>query len=175
MNGDGPDGAGTGAEHDGTGAGAGRGGSAGGAGPGGGRRDSGTGASPGGGRGGSRAGAGPGGSAEGSGRGGSGGAAGGRDPGLQPERTRLAWRRTTLSGTVAAVLAVRATLHGGATAGSLVVCAVCCLLWLGFLLLAQFRIRRLDQPTPPALTPRLAAAAVLATAALAVCAAALVV
>ncbi|NED33548.1 DUF202 domain-containing protein [Streptomyces sp. SID8499] len=94
---------------------------------------------------------------------------------MQPERTRLAWRRTTLSGTVAAVLAVRAALHGGATAGSLIVCAVCCLLWLGFLLLAQFRIRRLDQPTPPALTPRLAAAAVLATAALAVCAAALVV
>lgn len=122
-----------------------------------------------------RGGAGPGGPAEGGGRGGSGGAAGRRDPGLQPERTRLAWRRTTLSGTVAAVLAVRATLRGGATAGSVVVCAVCCLLWLGFLLLAQFRIRRLDRATPPALTPRLAAAAVLATAALAVCAAALVV
>ncbi|WP_309246927.1 DUF202 domain-containing protein, partial [Streptomyces somaliensis] len=43
-----------------------------------------------------------------------GGVAGGpRDPGLQPERTRLAWRRTTLSCTVAAVLAARQTVHGG--------------------------------------------------------------
>ncbi|QKW26790.1 DUF202 domain-containing protein [Streptomyces seoulensis] len=100
--------------------------------------------------------------------------AGRRDPGLQPERTRLAWRRTTLSGTVAAVLAVRATLHGGATAGGLVVCAVCCLLWLCFLLIAQFRIRHLDRAAPRALPPRLAAAAVAATVALAVCAAALI-
>ncbi|MBZ9639102.1 DUF202 domain-containing protein [Streptomyces sp. PSKA30] len=98
-----------------------------------------------------------------------------RDPGLQPERTRLAWRRTTLSGTVAAVLAVRTALHGGASAPRLVVGALCCALWLGFLLVAHRRIHALattDRPT--ALTPRYATAAALCTVALAACASALV-
>ncbi|MFJ9738714.1 DUF202 domain-containing protein [Streptomyces sp. NPDC101166] len=65
---------------------------------------------------------------------------GGRDPGLQPERTRLAWRRTTLSSTVAAVLAGRAALHGGVSAAGVVACALCCGAWLSFLLLAHRRI-----------------------------------
>jgi hypothetical protein len=99
-----------------------------------------------------------------------------RDPGLQPERTRLAWRRTTLSGTVAAVLAARTALHQGASPTGLAVCALCCLLWLAFLLVAQLRIRRLARSAvPSALSPRLATAAVLCTAGVAVCAAALVV
>lgn len=100
-----------------------------------------------------------------------------RDPGLQPERTRLAWRRTTLSSTVAAVLAAKAALHGGPSAIDVTACALCCALWLGFLALAHRRIRVLATPgtgAPPALAPRHATAATLCTVALAVCAVALV-
>ncbi|WP_405878735.1 DUF202 domain-containing protein [Streptomyces sp. NBC_01136] len=100
-----------------------------------------------------------------------------RDPGLQPERTRLAWRRTTLSSTVAAVLAAKTALHGGLSVTGVVACALCCGLWLGFLAIAHRRIRVLaasGAAGPPMLPPRQATAATLCTVALAVCAAALV-
>lgn len=104
-----------------------------------------------------------------------GGAAAERDPGLQPERTRLAWRRTTLSGTVSAVLAVKTALHGGPSPAALIACALCCTLWLGLLYLAHRRILTLtSSDTPPTLTPRTATAAVLCAVAMAVCGAALV-
>ncbi|MGW2619082.1 DUF202 domain-containing protein [Streptomyces sp. NPDC001500] len=102
-----------------------------------------------------------------------------RDPGLQPERTRLAWRRTTLASTVTAVLAVKAALHGaggGTSAAGIVACALCCGLWLAFLLLAHRRIRALAATASPApLAPRHAASVVLCTVATAVCALALVI
>ncbi|GAB2912666.1 DUF202 domain-containing protein [Streptomyces heilongjiangensis] len=97
-----------------------------------------------------------------------------RDPGLQPERTRLAWRRTTLTGAVIAVLAVKSALHGGAPPSGIVAAALCTGVWLGLLGLAHRRIGTLAAPRPVALAPRAAVTAVLCAVALAVCGVALV-
>lgn len=97
-----------------------------------------------------------------------------RDPGLQPERTRLAWRRTTLACTIVAILAIKTALHDGAPVAGMVGCGVCCALWLGFLGVAQRRMRGLGAARPPVLDPSAAVGAVLLVVALAVCAAVLV-
>jgi uncharacterized membrane protein YidH (DUF202 family) len=80
-----------------------------------------------------------------------------RDPGLQPERTRLAWRRTTLACTAATVLAWRQLLRGGAPATTSVAIAAVSLALLVFLAAAHRRIRAMNAPRPPALSPRVAA------------------
>ncbi|MEU0134481.1 DUF202 domain-containing protein [Streptomyces sp. NPDC006296] len=96
-----------------------------------------------------------------------------RDPGLQPERTRLAWRRTTLACTVVAVLGVRQALTGGVTGAAVLAVAASLLAWLGFLAVAHHRVTGLGAAEPVPLPPRHALAAVVCTLALAVCAAAM--
>lgn len=96
-----------------------------------------------------------------------------RDPGLQPERTRLAWRRTTLSCTVVALLAVRQALHGGADAAGVIAVALSLLAWLGFLRVAHRRVAGLGATAPPALSPRNALTAAACTVAIAAFAAAM--
>lgn len=91
-----------------------------------------------------------------------------RDPGLQPERTRLAWRRTTLSATVVALLAGRQALHSGATPVALVAVALTAVAWLGFLMVAHRRVGRMGVARPEPLAPRGALAAALFTVAFAV-------
>ena len=96
-----------------------------------------------------------------------------RDPGLQPERTRLAWRRTTLSCTVVAVLAVKQALHGGATSAAVIALSLSALAWLGFLLVAHRRVQRMGSARPRPLEAAGAITAAACTVALAVFAAAM--
>ncbi|WUH94284.1 DUF202 domain-containing protein [Streptomyces sp. NBC_00433] len=83
-----------------------------------------------------------------------------RDPGLQPERTRLAWRRTTLSCAVTAVLAARQVLHDGGASATLAV-SLAALVLLVFLWLAHRRMLQLGAQRP-ALLPASSALAVAA-------------
>ncbi|MEU8775921.1 DUF202 domain-containing protein [Streptomyces sp. NPDC048606] len=93
---------------------------------------------------------------------------------MQPERTRLAWRRTTLAASVVAVLAIRQTLHGSGSPVEVAGAAVVTFVWLAFLGVAHRRIRALAAARPPGLAPRAASALVACTAALALLAVALV-
>ncbi|WP_069173422.1 DUF202 domain-containing protein [Streptomyces griseus] len=96
-----------------------------------------------------------------------------RDPGLQPERTRLAWRRTTLTCTVVTLLAGRQALHGGAGPAALIAVALTLLAWLVFLRAAHLRVAGTATAEPAPLSPRLALTAAACTVALAVFAAAM--
>ncbi|WP_455358091.1 DUF202 domain-containing protein [Streptomyces sp. SYSU K21746] len=100
--------------------------------------------------------------------------AGVRDPGLQPERTRLAWRRTTLTCAVVAVLAGKQALHERVTAGGLVAAALSALVCLGFLVVAHRRILALATARPAPLSLRGAATVAACTLALAAFAVAVV-
>ncbi|MFD9476441.1 MULTISPECIES: DUF202 domain-containing protein [Streptomyces] len=91
-----------------------------------------------------------------------------RDAGLQPERTRLAWRRTTLACSVVAVLALRQALRGTGAPVEVAGAAAIALIWLAFLWVAHRRIRTLAAGRPRELAPQAALAVVACTVALAV-------
>lgn len=97
-----------------------------------------------------------------------------RDPGLQPERTRLAWRRTTLTCTIVAVLAAKSAITDEITAAGGAGAALTVLVWIAFLGVAHRRIHALDAARPVALSRRGAMLATACTVALAAFAVAVV-
>ncbi|MFG2136875.1 DUF202 domain-containing protein [Streptomyces sp. NPDC048650] len=99
-----------------------------------------------------------------------------RDPGLQPERTRMAWRRTTLSCTVVVVLAARRLVQSRAPdAVTAALAVLVALVWLAFVAVAHHRVREMTTGRPPGLLSRTALLVTGCTVALAVCGAAIVV
>ncbi|HWM38094.1 MAG TPA: DUF202 domain-containing protein [Streptomyces sp.] len=92
-----------------------------------------------------------------------------RDPAAQPERTRFAWRRTTLTFAVAVALGVREALYGsgGASATEAAAAALGVLAWLAFLALAHRRITAMAPERPTAMGAGVVQAAALCTLAMA--------
>jgi uncharacterized membrane protein YidH (DUF202 family) len=74
------------------------------------------------------------------------------DGGQAPERTQLAWSRTLLAGTVAAIVLVRLALHTGPTVRGAIAAAGAMLGWVLLVLLIQPRTRALARRPPPAAT-----------------------
>lgn len=79
------------------------------------------------------------------------------DRGASPERTRLAWRRTVLSGTVCTLLVFRLAFERGLDDAGALGLALGLLCWLVLLLVAQRRIRAMARPEPVGLARTVAA------------------
>lgn len=79
------------------------------------------------------------------------------DHGAQPERTRLAWRRTVLSGTACALLLGRLAFSRGLDDAGALALALTMLCWLALLLVAQRRIRAMSQQHPTGVARTMAA------------------
>ncbi|MDK1475710.1 DUF202 domain-containing protein [Streptomyces sp. 549] len=77
----------------------------------------------------------------------------GRDPGVQPERTRLAWRRTTLAASVAVLLFVRQALVSGSGPEGWLAIAAAGVVWAALLLTAHRRLRGLATARPAPVAP----------------------
>ena len=71
-----------------------------------------------------------------------------RDPGRQPERTRLAWRRTVLTVTVVALLAGRLALRESGAALQLLALAAVFAGWLAVLVVSWHRIAGMGAAVP---------------------------
>jgi uncharacterized membrane protein YidH (DUF202 family) len=83
-----------------------------------------------------------------------------RDPGLQSERTRLAWRRTALALGIVAVLTVRMSFALGRSAAPPIAAALLAL--AAGAAVAYRRGERMTQPRPPAAGRTLLVVALLA-------------
>lgn len=86
-----------------------------------------------------------------------------RDPGAQPERTGLAWRRTSLTFVVCIGLAVRTLIVEGGGATALLAGACGVLAWLVFLAAAHHRIAAMRAARPATMSTAAARTAVACT------------
>lgn len=73
-----------------------------------------------------------------------------RDPGRQPERTRLAWRRTVLTVTIVALLAIRLATQSSGAAPQLLALAAVLAGWLVVLVVSWRRIAAMAAVEPAA-------------------------